>query len=92
MFEAPLSSTTTNPISVKLMELKGINDAVWNFGDGCEEKGISADHLYAAPGKYNITVLIDFFGGIKLTGSQEISIADGKFVGENEIINGINYG
>ena len=51
---------------------------IWSLGDGTVIKGISAEHIYRIPGKYNVSLIAYSFSGDEylITLTQQVSVSD----------------
>lgn len=74
----PESATAGRPLTVSVAPVdvwSGVAHVIWEFGDGHQVVGSSADNTYADPGRYTVRVTaIDRFGN-QTSASREIRVA-----------------
>jgi hypothetical protein len=91
-FNSPVSGSITAPITVSVSDPKGVISVEWVFGDGGKATGLNASYQYKKCGEFEIEATIHFFGNIILKGKKKILVLETAAVGEDEIIDGVNYG
>jgi len=50
----------------------------WSFGDGATASGPSADHAYAAPGSYDVTLTVTDAAGNRASTTRTVEVADSQ--------------
>jgi gliding motility-associated-like protein len=71
-------------VSFSINRLNGIDSVTWNFGDGQQSQVLQPTHTYAAPGFYNVQLIVYKIdcSGLHDTINRRIWIADtDKFLG-----------
>jgi Domain of unknown function (DUF1929)/PKD domain len=83
---AAFSVMTVNPVSGSPVAFDGsassepggsISAYTWSFGDGSAATGQTASHVYAAPGRYTVTLTVADALGQSASVSQSVTIAGG---------------
>ncbi len=49
--------------------------ATWDFGDGATDTGLDVTHIFAAPGRYTVSVMVEDSAGTTANASQTIRVA-----------------
>jgi hypothetical protein len=76
----PSSATAGQPVtfSVSPLDVWGLGETTWTFGDGSSAAGTSVSHTYAAAGQYEVAVQSEDLLGSKASTSAVITIAPSR--------------